>query len=243
MRKVLLLPAALLAFLGTLLWRAPASWLNRALPAQVQCAGYDGTLWNGRCMQLNFDGLKLGQLSWQLRALPLLLGRLSLQFTARAAQLDLRGQVQVRSDGGIAVSELSGQTSTQLLGIPLPHNVRGNVRFENVSLTLRQRSLTHLAGQSVLTDLSGAGDSALGEYQLQFPDAGADNPPFNGRLRDRSGPFALSAALRISADMTFDLEGSVALRQNADPQLAGVLDWAGPADADGVHPLSVAGRF
>src|SRR6187549_3773082 len=49
LRTILL---GLCAFLLALVVVLPVSWVAKLLPAQVQCAGWRGSIWNGQCSGL-----------------------------------------------------------------------------------------------------------------------------------------------------------------------------------------------
>lgn len=244
MRLVWLIIAALLAFVVTLAWRAPASWLGSYLPAELHCTAYEGTLWNGGCNGFALRGTALGRLTWQIDPLALFTARLALHATARSTQIDLRGDVELRTGSRMGVRALSGRLDSRMLRLPLPDSARGSAMLKDVEVSLAAGQLVHLAGEVSLRNLTDSRTGTdLGSYQLQFPLDNADTSPWSGRLRDLDGPVALSATVRITDALGYEVDGSVAPRASADPALARVLDLAGPADADGVRRLSVSGTL
>src|SRR3954453_10920919 len=73
-----LLSLGALLFAGTVLLRAPASWLVSALPPSVECLQPGGSMWRGACGQLRIAGAALSDVRWQLHPTALLAGQLEL---------------------------------------------------------------------------------------------------------------------------------------------------------------------
>jgi len=64
-----------------------------------------------------------------------------------------------------------------------------------------------------------------------------------GKLRDLDGPLAVEGSLRLTRQPGFDLEGLVAPRSGAAPELVNNIRYLGSPDATGRRPFSVAGTF
>ena len=82
--------------------------------------------------------------------------------------------------------------------------------------------------------------TALGSYSVSFP-GGSGDPV--GTLRDLEGPLALEGTLRLTPAPGFELEGVIAARRGAPPELVNSLRFLGSPDATGRRPFSLSGTF
>jgi hypothetical protein len=83
-------------------------------------------------------------------------------------------------------------------------------------------------------------NTALGSYSVSFP-GGSGDPV--GTLRDLEGPLALEGTLRLTPAPGFELEGLIAARRDAPPELVNSLRFLGSPDATGRRPFSLSGTF
>jgi len=82
---------------------------------------------------------------------------------------------------------------------------------------------------------------AMGSYLLDFaPGAGAGDTVV-GNLRDTAGPLSVTGTLRYSAASGYEINGTVAARNDATPDLAKAVEFLGAPDAQGLRPFSLAG--
>jgi general secretion pathway protein N len=239
---------AILAFAVILLARLPASWLSGALPPEMTCGQISGTLWNGACSTLSVRGAPLGDLRWQLHALPLLTGKV-----ASLAQLDgpagsVTSEVEVRSDHDITARNLRANINMDPALLPqAPATLRGHARFNLSLLRIEHERIAALEGQIDVRDLEqrGAQNGALGDYVLTFPAARASargGEPI-GDVRSVKGPFDVEGTLRLTREPGFELQGVVAAGPDAPPDIVQQLKYLGAPDSRGRRPFSVAGTF
>jgi len=83
-------------------------------------------------------------------------------------------------------------------------------------------------------------NTALGSYAVSFPGGSGDQV---GTLRDLEGPLALEGTLRLTPAPGFELEGFIAARNGAPPELVNSLRFLGSPDATGRRPFSLSGTF
>src|SRR5689334_1511826 len=97
MRRTLwLVLIGLLAFVGFIIARLPASWIAPGPTSPVRCSDVDGTLWSGTCTGLTAYRQSYGDLSWEVHPLRLLAGKLSASVVLVRGTGSARGLV----DGG-----------------------------------------------------------------------------------------------------------------------------------------------
>jgi len=234
---------AVLAFAAILLVRMPASWLSSALPTGVACEEISGTVWNGACSALNLQNAALGDLKWRLHPAALLNGKL-------AAQLELNGQagvaateVEIPRGGRITARHLKASFPLNpALFHSLPPNVRGDAQTDLSLLRLENGIVTAIEGRIDVHNLEQRGslNSTPGDYVVTFP-AGGGEPV--GDVRSVKGPLELEGKLRLTREPGFVLDGLVAPRAGASPELIQQLGNLGTPDAQGRRPFSVAGTF
>lgn len=144
-----------LALLLALLARAPASLLQKAVPATspVQVTAWGGTLWHGQARVLQAG--EPGFWRWDLRPLALLQGRLGLELRSEGG-MDLRGGVE-RGLGGWGATGVSGFIPGRLLQPLLPPgwSLPGDLRLEAV--TLRRAGMARGAWREAAGHMGWAG--------------------------------------------------------------------------------------
>ncbi len=139
-KAVSLTPYLLLGFLAlllALLARAPASLLQKAVPAglPVQVSAWGGTVWQGQAgLQL---GGQPGFLEWRLLPKRLLAGRLAMDLQSRG-EMTLSGHAELGTSSW-ALSRLQGDIPSSLLQALLPPgwSLPGAVQAENLALARR----------------------------------------------------------------------------------------------------------
>ena len=62
-------------------------------------------------------------------------------------------------------------------------------------------------------------------------------------MRDLDGPLALEGTLRLTPQPGFELEGLIAPRNGAPPELVNNIRFLGAPDASGRRSFSLAGTF
>jgi len=75
---------------------------------------------------------------------------------------------------------------------------------------------------------------------ISFPGGGTEPV---GTLVDLGGPLAVQGTLRLTDQPGYVLEGQVAPRADAAPDLVSDLQFLGSPDAEGRRPFNIAGTF
>jgi len=235
--------AAAAAFAGILIARLPAEWILPRARAGSSCTGIEGTLWSGTCAGLAVSGTPVGDVSWQLRPLPLLLGRLAAHLTLAQAAASGSADVELTLGGRVTARNLIADLPLDARLIPgLPANLYGHAHLDVALAQVRHGVITRLEGRIEARDLeerSGA-NTALGSYVVSF--AGGSGSPV-GKLHDLEGPLALEGTLRLTPQPGFELEGFIAPRHGAAPELVNNIRFLGSPDAAGRRPFSLSGTF
>lgn len=241
MRPLWISLLAAAAFAVILVSRLPASWV---VPRSgiVACTSPDGTLWSGSCSGLSVDRMPFGDLTWDVAPLRLLSGALAAHLVARGP---VTGSADVAYGIGGRVSLRNVVTDFKLDPRQIPHlppQLRGNVHTDLALVRLEHGRIAELKGRIEAHDLSQRTGhvTPLGNYALTFPGGGTEPV---GSLVDLGGPLAVQGTLRLTNQPGYVLEGQVAARADAAPELVGNLEFLGSPDTEGRRPFNIAGTF
>jgi len=233
--------AAAAAFAVILLSRLPASWVVPR-SGSVACTSPDGTLWSGSCSGLSVEGTPFGDLTWDVAPLRLLTGTLAAHLVARGPVTG-SADVALRVGGSVSLRNVVTDLKLDPRQIPhLPPQLRGNVHTDLALVRLEHGRIAELKGRIEAHDLSQRTGHVipLGNYALTFPGGGTEPV---GTLVDLGGPLAVAGTLRLTSQPGYVLEGQVAPRADAAPELVGNLQFLGSPDAAGRRPFNIAGTF
>lgn len=243
MRRSLWIALAALVFVAIVIARMPAAWIIPGGRPQSACASVDGSLWSGTCSGLTVHGAPVGDVSWELRPLRLAAGRLAAHVTAVQGAAVASADVELGLGRRVTAHHVVADFPLDRKLIPaLPPTLQGRAHVDLALVQLQHGVITQLQGRIEahdLVDRSGA-RTPLGSYVVTFP-GGSGDPV--GQLRDLEGPLALEGTLHLTREPGFEVEGLIAARPDAPPELVNNLRLLGSADAAGRRPFSLSGTF
>jgi len=235
---------AVVAFAAILIARLPAAWIIPASGARgCSCAGVDGSLWSGVCTGLTVQRTAVGDVSWELRPWMLLLGKLAAHIAVTRSDGNLEAEVQLGFGQRVTVRHFLADLPLDPALLPgVPTDLHGRAHLDLALAQFEHGIITELQGRIEARDLEDRSGRAtpLGSYVVTFP--GGPGEP-TGKLRDLNGPLAVEGTLRLTRQPGFELEGLVAARAGAAPELLNNIRYLGSPDATGRRPFSVAGTF
>jgi general secretion pathway protein N len=234
---------AAVAFGAIVIARMPADWIIPQNRAQGACTSVEGSLWSGTCAGLVVSGTPVGDVSWSLHPLRLLAGKLAAHVSLTHGAANASADLELGFGERITARNLVADVPLDAGLIPgVPQSLYGRAHVELARAQIQHGVITQLEGRIEARDLedrSGA-NTALGSYLVTFP-GGSGEP--TGRLRDLDGPLALEGTLRLTPQPGFELEGLIAPRHGAPPELVNNIRFLGAPDASGRRPFSLAGTF
>jgi hypothetical protein len=236
---------AVLAFALILLARFPAQWVVGFLPHGVTCDAVAGTLWNGACSGLLVHQQPLGDLTWMVRPARLLSGRLGAHVELSEAGSYINGDVEITPAGTVYAHNVHANVHLGPDVTPqLPGGLRGTASADLSNVEFKNGKLRDLRGHIEARDLAqtGSGRTDLGSYAIAFAGAGAAGAVI-GELRDLGGPLVVDGTVRMTPEPGFQVDGKVATRSAATPNLVRELQVLGPPDAQGRRSFSVVDTF
>ena len=242
-RSLWLTLLAVAAFAVIVLTRLPASWVFPS-NAGFSCASVDGTVWSGSCSGLTLKSSALGDLAWDLSPLKLLSGTLAAHAVLAHGPLAARGDIELGLGGNVTLRNLRADIPLDPAVVPrVPRQLGGSVHTELEAARIEHGRIVELKGRIEAHDLVQRTGrvTPLGSYAVTFPGGSAAEP--TGTVRDLGGPLAVDGTLRLTAQPGYVLEGEVAARPDAAPDLVSDLAFLGTADREGRRPFSFAGTL
>ena len=234
---------AAVAFVVIVLARMPASWIVPARGPQWACASIDGSLWSGTCSGLTVSGTPVGDLTWELHPLRLAAARLAAHLTVSHGPADAAADVELGFGRRITARNIVADLPLDpALLSSVPPNLHGRAHVDLALAQVERGIIRQLQGRIEARNLEerSGNNTSLGSYSVTFP-GGSGDPV--GSLRDIEGPLALEGTLRLTPAPGFELEGVIAARQGAPPELVNSLRFLGSPDATGRRPFSLSGTF
>jgi general secretion pathway protein N len=234
---------AAVAFAVIFVARMPAEWFIPSSSAWGSCGSIEGSLWSGSCGGLIVSGTPVGDVSWTLEPSRLLRGRLAAHVNLTRGAASASADVEMGFGGRITARNLVADVPLDPKVLPgVPTSLTGRAHLELAMAQIEHGSLTQIEGRIEAHDLedrSGA-DTPLGSYVVTFPGGSGDQV---GKLHDLEGPLALEGTLRLTREPGYVLEGLIAPRRGAPPELVNNIRFLGAPDASGRRPFSLSGTF
>jgi hypothetical protein len=200
---------AILAFAIIILVRLPASWVKGFLPAGVTCIEVAGTVWNGSCTGLAYNGSPLGNLEWELHPLALFRGRVAAFVDLTRGESFIRGDLELGRGQTYNAHDLQAQMPLDPPMLPqLPSNYSGNLSVNLEHLRIANNLIAAIEGQVQGTSLYSKTDRvALGGYAVTFPKAAAGTEPV-GQVTSLDGPLDFEGTLKLTRAPGWEVHGN-----------------------------------
>ncbi len=228
-------------------YRFGAEALAREMP-DLKLAMLDGSIWSGRAGMVAFRKALLGEVSWQLSPLPLLIGKAELRALLQSDDGYLQSYLSTPLSGGnLALADIEGQLPlAELLRFTpyLPVVLEGQVSLNLPVLELTADGRLLRAEGTVMwhqAAMSAPQVLPLGDLQLVLHTEAEGE--LIGEISDRGGPLKVEGTLQHSPDGSYRLKGTVAPAPDAPTALMQALVWLGKPDTQGRYQLNYSGRL
>jgi general secretion pathway protein N len=234
---------AALAFAVIFVVRMPAAWVMPSHGTELSCTTVEGSLWSGLCTGLVVQRTPVGDVSWQLHPSRLLIGRLAAHLNVARGAASLDTDLEAGLGERLTLRQLQAELPLDPSVIPgLPTSLHGRAHLDLELARIERGVLSELKGRIEAHDLEDRSGQAtpLGSYVVTFPGGAGE---ITGKLRDLDGPLAVEGTLRLTRQPGYEVEGLVAARAGAAPELINNLRFLGSPDATGRRPFSLAGTF
>ncbi|MCQ8880137.1 type II secretion system protein N [Pseudoalteromonas shioyasakiensis] len=216
------------------------------LPKDLKIGKASGSVWQGRIMQLHYQGEQINNLSWDISGWALFTGQLTgnLKFGNVRDTADISGRGDFNYglfDQSISLSDatlrLSVERAMERLQLPLPVKAKGRVIVD----------LDEYQSGAPYCDVLN-GEIASPNIDVQGLSGWFSIGPLSGRLSCKSG----DVAVLVDPDNRLGLEADAVLKANLDFKVAGFIKpdatlpkevhdaakFLGRADRDGRYPLN-----
>jgi len=175
----------------------------------------------------------------------MLAGKINADLVVTRPTGSIRANVESGFDKKIVARDvLADVPLDQELVSGLPPNLRGlrgQIHAQLAYLRVDGQIIRAIEGVVEVHDLVD-GPQKWGSYSVTFPPPTAGVPV--GQLKDLgTGPLAVEGALKLTPEPGFDLQGLVAPRPSASPELVQDLRMLGSPDAQGRRPFSMESTF
>jgi len=165
--------------------------------------------------------------SWELRPWLLLLGKLAAHIAVTRGDGNLEAEVQLGFGQRVTVRHFLADLPLDPALLPgVPADLHGRAHLDLALAQFEHGIITELQGRIEARDLEdrSGGATPLGSYVVTF--SGGPGEP-TGKLRDLNGPLAVEGTLRLTRQPGFELEGLVAARAGAAPELLNNIRYLG----------------
>ena len=243
-----LIALGVLAFAGFIVVTLPATLVTDRLgPAGIVTQGVQGSVWSGGAAQIQVSGTNLGQLHWELHPLALLTGKIAADIALHGAGDALSGTVTAGFGGQLSITNLRGNVPLALFPrSALPGGWTGQLNVDLSHLQLIRGWPVAALGALRVNNLTGPTQQPrkLGDFRVSFDDAaGVSAPALVGKLESLAGPLDATGTLKLNRDRSYVVDGQVAARPDAPPEVINALQYLGAPQTNGKHPFSVAGTM
>jgi hypothetical protein len=242
---VLTVVAGILVFLVILVLYLPAGWFAGVLPPQLRCNDLGGSVWQGECTGLSYQGSNLGDATWNLSLGRALSGRVAGDVAVRGNAVNLNADLDTNFGGAGELRNLKGSVVMDPALLPLlPAQQRGHLTADLGRVVVGEGgTLTSVEGSLELRDFRqlGAQPMDLGSYQVIFgPGSGK---LVTGKVRDLGGPFIVDATLTLNPERSYLVQGYITGRTAAAERTVRELTLGAMPDTSGRSTFSFEGTY
>ncbi|MGQ0697572.1 MAG: type II secretion system protein N [Panacagrimonas sp.] len=246
MKRSRLVLLGLAVFVGTALFQAPVDriygWLAPLMAGSaVQFQGLSGTLSSGSASRIDLSGSPLiGNLSWELRALHLLMGRASYKLSGGSDGVIVDGTAFVVPSGTLTLSDFRLGAPLRTVGAAVGQAfvpAEGQVGLDIATLKLRDGWPVKADGLVTINGLAwklGREPVPLGDYQAKIEDEVAGIKATLSTLR---GALEVSGEARVGHDRSYELHLQMRPKPDASPLVGNLVRNLGQPDSQGWYHL------
>jgi len=223
---------------------------NPQLNNQIQLTSVSGTIWSGKVDSSQIAGIALGQLKWDLKVLPLFLGKMSVYVTFNNKGLSSNtisgsGNISISTSGDIFAEDFSAFVSVDALAplmYGLPARFTGDLNLHIKELSLIKGKRINLNARTVV---SHAG--LVSPQRIEYGDILIQSAPaLSGSqitLTDQGGPLILNGSIKLKGNGVYNVNLGLGARNSASEDLQKGLRFLGQRDATGKYRYKTNGKL
>lgn len=247
---------AIACYISFLLWTLPASVAisfikdNPQLKNKIQLSIVNGTLWNGSAASAQIAGINLGALHWNLKVLPLLIGKVKVYISFNnkglsSSKISGSGNIAVSSSGEISVDDFTAAVTADALAplmYGLPARFSGDLNLHINELSLVKGKRINIKSRIVVSHAGLVSPQRIeyGDILIQV------SPKQTGSqitLADQGGPLILDGSIKIKGNGVYNVNLGMGARNSASDDLVKGLRFLGSRDATGKYRYRTNGKL
>lgn len=223
---------------------------NPQLKRQLQVTAASGTLWSGSAANIRVSGINLGQLNWDLKILPLLIGHLKVYLnfsnkSSAANNISGSGYVSVSLFGELSADDFTISTTADAVAplmYGMPARFGGDINAHVKSLNLVKGERLNIDSRIVISKAS-----LVSPQKISYGDVLIKtSPDKNGSvfvLSDQGGPLILDGTIKIKGNGSYAVNLGLGARNSASADLQNGLRFIGRRDATGKYRYLSNGKL
>jgi hypothetical protein len=201
-----------------------------------------GSWHNGQLTGVQFGGIEIPELHWQLQPVHLLLGRLQFIMDCDLPGGESSWTLQL-TPSTLTIKQLQGKIPAAILGRTLPGFIlTGSLQAENISLTIQDGLLKNATGRASWSE-AGLGSPYNMNIGGLLLDLETDLTGIGARISDTGGPLQATIIGRLVQDGNYTFDGAISARQGSPADLATFLQLFGRPGSDGLIRVSFNGHL
>ncbi len=236
------------AYLVFLVGTFPAERAVGLMAGQLQGVGLhnvSGTAMSGQLARLTVADQSFSRVKWELSPLPLLWGKVAIEFEFSGEGREGSGQLGLHSDGSLSLDDLSLRLPIadidQHFGLG-PVKLGGMIQAELEHVAVLDKRITAADGTVSWREAhaSGFGNTQLGNFVAVFS---STDDSISATLNDDGGPLQLEGILTLNGAGQYQLDAKAAVRDASNRVLSDSLSMLGRPGGDGRVPIKFSGTL
>ena len=239
----LLLIGGLILVVGLLVLfpaRVAYRWI---VPANVQLASIEGSLWHGSAAEASIGGVYLRDLQWRFRPTALFTGGIGYAIEARPSAGFIESNIKIGITGSVTASDLNASIPLRLLETATrTPGLTGSMSAQFQKLKVDDGIPVAADGFLEVDNLviPAVHRYPIGGYRAEFftQDSGVMSS-----VEDVSGMFELAGTLQVSTDGTYQFLAQLAAKETTPENVRQQLKFLGSPNARGQRELRLEGQL
>ena len=205
------------------------------LPGNIKVSSVTGTIWSGNIKKLNYAGVDLGSVSWELHPLHFIVGELFADVSFVKGKQFIQSEVSLSPSGKIELEEtrfLVDLSSLQPLTYGMPFAYAGEVSGYFPVSFFDKNNHVGINGKLSLSNIQmiSPQQQSFGDFLVDF--RAEKEGATSGKIKDNSEVLNVSGQIILNKNGKFNLSAKLAAAE-AGSSLERVISFLGPKDANG----------
>ena len=218
---------------------------DKIIPHTVVLGEISGTIWSGHAKSALINGQRLTALSWDVRPLSLLLGRMRIDLKLRNGESFGQGSVSRSIGGNIYLNNVEAHiaiSDIEPLSTLLPVGLEGYLGMNLVDFEIKDQMINKAVGTLAWQGaaISSPQRVTLGDLRVKLT---SEADGVKATLSDGGGPLQAEGLLLIKPDGHYQFTGAFASRDEKQPFLTQSLRFLERQGADSKVKVSYSGSL